>query len=156
MSGPWKSVFLFCVFLFSVSPAGAAKNCRGYLNSDEIARLKESKALVREVDLKSLDKTVQEMERSACPPMNAIIFETVARTYDDIVREKKVTEKKNKDWLYSKIQLNMAYLQLTGGQIPGDTDPLNRMIRYKLKEYLTEDILSDPRFFHKVEELLEE
>lgn len=144
--------FLFLSVAFS---AQANMGCRGYLNEDDVERIRKSRALIGNVDKRSLQRMVDDLEANGCPPMNAVIFEAIARTHDDIVREQKIVDARKEEFLYSKIKLNMAFLQLTGGQHHGDGDPLNRMIRFKLKQYLTEDVLTDPRFFHKVEELLE-
>ena len=151
-----KKLLLLIFLLLCVSPGQARENCRSSLNAQEIEHVKESKNLIRGVDKKSLQATLNELESTQCPPMNALIMEAMARTYDDIVVEQKVEEQTKKEWLYSKIQLNMAYLQLTGGQQRGDNDPLNRLIRWKLKQYLPAEIFTDPRFFHEVKELLEE
>lgn len=141
------------IFLAYSLPAGAG--CRNYLDQEDLKRVRESKPLISQVDQRSLQRMIDELEETDCPPMNAVILEAMAKTFDDIVRDQKITDQEKEDFLYSKIKLNMAYLQLTGGQIKGDKDPLNRLIRFKLKEYLTDDVLTDPRFFHKVEELLE-
>ncbi len=130
-------------------------HCRNALSDSDIAQVKESKGLIQDVDAKSLQRTLLEMEETECPTIHVFIIEAMARTYDDIVREQNVQEQKKKNWLYSKIQLNMAFLQLTGGTQKGDADPLNRLIRLKLKEYLPSGMLTHPAFFQKVEELLE-
>ena len=153
---PDRKLLLCFIFLFLfVSTTQAKENCRSSLNAQEIEHVKESKNLIKDIDKKSLQRTLNELENTECPPMNALIMEAMAKAYDDIVAEQKVEEQTKKEWLYSKIQLNMAYLQLTGGQQRGDSDPLNRLIRWKLKQYLPSEIFTDPRFFHEVKELLE-
>lgn len=143
------------VFLVCTVPAGAGQNCRPSLTEEEIGYVKESRALVSEVDPRPLQRTLDELEADRCPAIQAVIFEAMAKTYDDISRENNVAEQKKKEWLYSKIKLNMAYLQLTGGNFKGDSDALNRRIRYLLKEYLGPEVLQHPAFFQKVKELLE-
>ena len=146
-------IFVVTVVFSQATMAQAA--CRSSLTDEEIDFVKENRALVRGVDPRSLQRTVDELEADDCPAIQALIFEAMAKTYDDISRENSVAEQKKKEWLYSKIKLNMAYLQLTGGNFKGDSDPLNRRIRYLLKEYLGPEVLKHPAFFQKVKELLE-
>ncbi len=140
--------------VFSQWP-GAEAACRSSLTDEEIDFVKENRALVHEVDPRSLQKTVDELEANDCPAIQAVIFEAMAKSYDDISRENNVADQRKKEWLYSTIKLNMAYLQLTGGNFKGDGDALNRRIRYLLKEYLGPEVLTHPAFFQKVKELLE-
>ncbi|OGX06981.1 MAG: hypothetical protein A2Z88_04225 [Omnitrophica WOR_2 bacterium GWA2_47_8] len=135
--------------------AAASINCRQELSDQDIERVKASRDLLQGTDPRSLPKTLRELNRTNCPQIHAIIMEAIARTYVDIVREQKVVEQKKKDWLYSMVKLNMAYLQLTGGTYKGDNNSLNRSIRFRLKEYLPAGILTHPGFFQKVDELLE-
>lgn len=149
------NLWLVVLAVVCVLPAEAGQSCRSSLTEEEIGYVKESRTLVRDVDPRSLQKTVDELEAVECPQIQAVIFEAMAKAYDDISRENNVAEQKKKEWLYSKIKLNMAYLQLTGGNFKGDGDALNRRIRYLLKEYLGPEVLQHPAFFQKVKELLE-
>ena len=76
----------------------------------------------------------------------------MAKTYADIVREVNVEGKKKKEWLYSMVCLNMAYLQFGGSQgKSGSTTELNRLIRRKLKGYLPPNALKRDGFFYSLE-----
>lgn len=149
-------LFLFIILFYAQKPVYSQEIfCQNHLTSEDIERVKAGKNLLSEVDSKSLKETLDTFELQSCPQINAFIIEAMAKTYTDIVNEQKIEEKNRKEWLYSKIQLNMAYLQLTGGQQKGDSDPLNRLIRTKLKQFLPQNILTHPAFFHEVKELLQ-
>ena len=76
----------------------------------------------------------------------------MAKTYADIVREINVEGQKKKEWLYSMVCLNMAYLQFGGSQgKSGSTTELNRLIRQKLKKYLPPELLKQPGFAYSLE-----
>ena len=76
----------------------------------------------------------------------------MAKTYTDIVREINVKGQKKKEWLYSMVCLNMAYLQFGGSQGKyGSTTELNRLIRKKLKEYLPGDVFKQSGYLHSLQ-----
>ncbi len=136
------SLSIFFLFLFTTSVHA------GHLNETDIARLKAAKQLTRDVDQKPLQQSIKELERTPHPLLNLHMKEAMARTYADIVRDQNIDGQKRKDWLYSMVTLNMAYLQFGGSS---NTDPLNKMICRKLKEYLPKDILKDPDFLQSVD-----
>lgn len=135
---------LFIVFL--LVPSLAAGQTR--LTSAQIERLKASRQLLADVDDRSLEAGLAGLERSDFPEENLQILEAIARTYADIVKEQNVIEQKNKEWLYSMITLNAAYLQLGGIQAgqSGDT-ALNKLIRAKLKKYLSPELQQNQEIF---------
>ena len=148
---------LFLTILFLLLPClvyakmdGQTQGLSTQLTPKQFERVKVCKDLLQEVDAKSLDDMVSDVEQTSSPEENLQILEAVAQTYSEIVKEQKVEEKENKEWLHSMISLNMAYLQLGGGEGGGDT-PLNRMIRRKLKEHLSSLTMHDSALFHSLE-----
>jgi hypothetical protein len=123
-----------------------------YLTAQEIERVKAVKELLYGVDTKSLQQTINELEKSPHPLINLQMKEAMAKAYTDIVREINVEGQKKKEWLYSMVCLNMAYLQF-GGSLGkyGSTTELNRLIRQKLKEYLPPNALKQPGFVYSLE-----
>ena len=110
------------------------------------------KSLLDEVDSKSLQRTIAELEASRYPELNLQIMEAMARTYTEIVREQNVARLKDKEWLYAMIALNMANLQFGGAvEKEGRDASLNRMINRKLKEHLPSQALNHPGFSKSVE-----
>lgn len=97
-------------------------------------------------------QTTKELEKTGHPETNLCMKEAMAKTYADIVREQDVQGKGKKEWLYSMITLNMAYLQLVGTEAGGKADTaLDLLIRRKLKFYLPQDIDSKPGFRYSVD-----
>ena len=102
--------------------------------------------------MKSLWESISELEKTRHPEINLEMKEAMARTYVDIVKEINVQGQKKKEWLYSMVCLNMAYLQFGGSQgKPGSTTELNRLIRQKLKEYLPPNALQQPGYVYSLE-----
>ena len=144
-------IFGFCLILFSPVYAEDIYREGSGLTPLQIERLKVCRELLQEVDNKPLQTRIRELEKAPYPEENLQILEAVARTYDEIVREQKVEGQKNKEWLHSMITLNMAYFQLGGLHASdGNQDPLNRLIRHKLKEYLSSALLNRPEIFTSV------
>ena len=139
--------FIFLIFLFPVQLSYAQEN----LTPSQVERVKASKDLIQEVDTKSLQRTISELEDSLYPELNLQIMEAKAKAYDDIVREQKVVGLKNKQWLYSMIALNMANLQFGGKVGNGRDGSLNRLISYKLKMHLPKEVFDHPGFSKSVE-----
>jgi hypothetical protein len=110
------------------------------------------KELLAGVDTKPLWKTIDELERSRHPMVNIEMKEAMAKAFIDLSREYNIQEQKKKEWLYSMVCLNMAYLQFAGNQRnSASTTDLNKLIRQKLKEYLPSDILNQPGFIYTLE-----
>ena len=139
---------IFLLFLFPIQSSYAQDS----LTPQQVERVKVCKNLLEEIDTKSLQRTINELEKSLDPEMNLQIMEAMARTYVDIVRENNVVELKNKQWLYSMITLNMANIQFGGGVDEESRDaPLNRLIQRKLKEHLSPELMNHPGFSKSVE-----
>ena len=147
-----KQFFLFVVFMFLAGLAHAEGNyTRRHFTGQEIERVRAVKELLDGIDTKSLQETINELEKSRYPRLNLEMKEAMAKAYTDIVREIKVEGQKKKEWLYSMVCLNMAYLQFGGDQgKSGSTTELNRLIRKKLKEYLPQDVLKQPGFIYSL------
>lgn len=126
----------------------SASYARGHLNAEEVRRVREFKQLLEGVDDKTVRQAIDELEKSPHPQVNLEIKEAMARTYADIARQLKVEEKPKKEWLYSMVALNMAYLQFGGSR--GDS-PLNALICRKLKEHLPPGILKQAGFRYSLE-----
>ena len=141
------------IFIFLAASAYAQGNYRsGQLTASDIERVKVVKALLYGIDTKSLRETIDELEKTRHPQINLQIREAMAKAYTDIVSEIDVKGQKKKEWLYSMVCLNMAYLQFGGSQgKSGSTTELNRLIRRKLKEYLPPNALKRDGFFYSLE-----
>lgn len=125
----------------------------GRLTAQQIERVKVCKRLLQDVDPKSVEETVSDLESNPYPEENLQILEAVAKTYDDIVREKSVVEMRHKNGLYEMITMNMAYLQLGGvNSGTGTREPLYHLIQKKLKQYLPLDLLKHSGIFQPIDE----
>jgi hypothetical protein len=137
------------IFVFLATSAHAYGS---HLTLQEIERVKAFKGLLGGIDKKSLWETINELERSRHPQVDLEMKEAMAKAYTDIAREFNVEGQKKKEWLYSMVCLNMAYLQFAGKQgNSASTTDLNKLIRQKLKEYLPSDILNQPGFIYSLE-----
>ena len=141
------------VFLSLAGAAHAqADFARRHLTSSEVQRLKAAKELLDGVDRQSLRATIAELEKTRHPEVNLEMKEAIARAFTDIVKDINVEGQKKKEWLYSMVCLNMAYLQFGGSQGKvGSTTELNRLIRQKLKEYLPANVVKQPGFIYSLE-----
>lgn len=122
------------------------------LTGQDILRVKAYKHMIRDIDDKSLQHTLDELEKAEYPEVALALKEAMAKAYVDIVREQNVQELKKKQWLYSMVNLNMAYLQFVGLKPTSrNTDPLNKLIRQRLKTYLSPHIINQPGFHCSIE-----
>ena len=127
-------------------------SCRGALSDKQREIVRESKALLGDVHGRTLEATLNDMNRTDCPVIQVLILEAEAKTYVDLTREYELKDKKARERLYQKIQMNMAYLQFTAGKTQGDDSSLNRLIRQKLRFYLPSEVLEHPGFYAPVEQ----
>jgi hypothetical protein len=132
-------LLILIIALFLSSSAYAQSR---YLTQQDIQRVREVKQLLNGIDKESLQQTINDLEKTRYPQINLQIREAMAKTYTDIAQEFNVTGQKKKEWLYSMVCLNMAYLQFGGdqGNSRNSTD-LNRLIRQKLNGYLPLKVL---------------
>ena len=146
--------FLLLITLVSISGAVNAQEYYGHrhLTSQEIDRVRQVKELLSGVDTKPLRETIKEIEKSKHPQTNIELQEAMAHAFLDIAKENNVEGIKKKQWLYSMVCLNMAYLQF-GGTLGkyGSTTELNRLIRQKLIAYLPRNINTQPGFLNSLE-----
>jgi hypothetical protein len=99
-----------------------------------------------------LRATIDEVEKAPHPLINLQMKEAMAKAYTDIVKEINVEGQKKKEWLYSMVCLNMAYLQFGGSPGKyGSTTELNRLIRQKIIQYLPVNALKQPGFVYSLE-----
>lgn len=145
----YRRLLFLIIFIFLAASAHAQGD---FPTPQDIERVKAVKAFLYGIDTKSLRETIDELEKTRHPQINLQIREAMAKTYTDIVREINVKGQKKKEWLYSMVCLNMAYLQFGGSQgKSGSTTELNRLIRQKLKKYLPPNVLKQPGFFYSLE-----
>ncbi len=130
-------------------PRARKATVRLNLSEQEIARIKAFKQLIRDVDTKTLQQTVDEVERADDPGLELAMQEAIAKTYADTAREQKVSDQKQKEWLFSMVTINMAYLQF-GAKNDESGNALNRLIRRKLREYLPPEVLDRPGFRYEI------
>ncbi len=124
-----------------------------HLTPSEIERLKACQESLIGVDLKSLEQSITELEKTAYPQINLQIKEAMVRTYQTIAEEQGVSDLAKKKWLYSMVALNMAYLQFGGERPPkGQSAVLNSIIIKKLKENLPAELINKPGFLYTMEE----
>ena len=141
------------IFLFLATSAYAEGSYSSkHLTAQEIERVRVVKGLLSGIDTKPLRETIAELEKTRHPEISLEMKEAMAKAFTDIVRDINVEGQKKKEWLYSMVCLNMAYLQFGGAQGKyGSTTELNRLIRQKLKEYLPPNALKQSGFFYSLE-----
>ena len=123
------------------------KHTKQHLTTFDIQRLKTLKQSLDGVDQKTLQQSIDELERTSYPQLNLSIKEAMAKTYMDLVNQENVKGQAKKQWLYSMIALNMAYLQFAGEKdSAAGAKNLNKLIRHKLKEHLPAYIFNQPGF----------
>ncbi|HSV43575.1 MAG TPA: hypothetical protein VLJ10_03385 [Candidatus Bathyarchaeia archaeon] len=120
------------------------------LGARERERIRAMKDIVRGVDGKTLEQTIRDIENADDPQLELQIKEAIAKTYADIVLQEKVVDQKQKEWLYSMITINMAYLQF-GGSGDDSGNGLHRLIRNKLRDYLPPEVWTRPGFLQTIE-----
>jgi hypothetical protein len=144
--------FLIVLLLLPASVRADGDYRLKHLTASELERVKAVKELLSDVDTRSFKDTVHELEKARDPQISLEMKEAMARAYTDIVKEIKVEGQKKKEWLYSMVCLNMAYLQFGGSQGKyGTTTELNRLIRQKLIHYLPQNALKQPGFVYSLE-----
>lgn len=148
-----KYWFTVLILVLLTAGAGAEGNYRmAHLSFSDIERVRAAKELISEVDRKSLQETIHELEKSHNPKSDLLMKEAMAKTYRDIVKEIQVEGQSKREWLYSMVCLNMAYLQFGGGAGKAtDTTSLNRLIRQKLIAYLPSHALTQKGFFYSLD-----
>lgn len=141
-----KKIFLVIAVLLLASQTFAA----GRLSPSEIERVKAAKQLIADVDKKSLEVSIRELEKAVDPQMSLEISEAIAKVYAEVAAEKNVTDQATKEWLFGMVSLNMANLQF-GGRQSGNNTSLNGLITRRLTQYLPPEIFDNPNFHVSVE-----
>lgn len=121
------------------------------LSPVQMERLKVAKNFLEQVDTKSLEETKQGFLKNRFIEENLQIYEAVANTYRDMITEYPVETLAKRKWLYSMVLLNLAYFQFGGGDSEENQSGLNIVIRRKLKQYLSTDVLNNPDIFYSLE-----
>ncbi len=139
-----KNIFILILLLGFVLPSiTLAKS----LSKENIDRLKNIKQSLVDIDGKTLQQTINEVEKSKHPEIQLSIKEAMAKTYIEIVQEQNVQGLSKRKWLYSMVALNMAYLQFGGDKdSAGNASNLNKLIRSKLRSHLPSGIMQQPGF----------
>ncbi len=143
----WVVVAMISSLMFSPRAFGEGKVSR--LSFEQMERVRACKRLIDGADGKPLEQTVRDLERTPYIEENLLILEAVAKTYSEIALKYEVAGKGRKEWLHSMVMLNMAYLQLGGGEQDG-TSALNMLIGRKLVEYLPPDLFRNPEIFQSL------
>ena len=124
----------------------------GHLTSEEIERLKECKRLMQDADETSFAEALATIEKSPYPHDSLQLLEAAAETYTEIVKEQNIIEQKRKEFLLTKINFNMAYLQLAGVDTEQQQDTaLNKMIRWKLRQHILSSLKEHSPLFNPLE-----
>ena len=144
-------LFILFQFFCTTSQAQEAYSSQ-HLTQQDIGRLRVVKELLDGVDKESLRTTIQELDKARHPQINLLMKEAMAKAYVDIVQSEGVQGLSKKEWLYSMICLNMAYLQFGGSSGKrGSTTELNRLIRKKLIQYLPPNALKETGFVYSLD-----
>jgi hypothetical protein len=133
---PYISLVLF--LLLSTSAFAGGK-----LSPSEIERVKAFKQLIVDVDKKSVEQTIRQIEKGDDPHFVLQIQEIIAKVYSDIIRDNEVKDTGKREWIYGLVALNMANLQFGG---TAGRDSMNAMIRKRLQDNLPHSVLSHPDF----------
>ncbi len=145
----YRRFFLVLIVVLLFGPSAYARTIS--LSSQDIERVKAVKVLLGGVDKKTLPETIHDLEKARRPQIDLELMEAMAHAYTDIVAEINVEGEKKKEWLYSMVCLNMAYLQFGGSQgKSGTTTELNRLIRQKLIKYLPPNALKQRGFVYSL------
>lgn len=143
-----KKIYYLFMLMFTVPSVSLAAS--KYLSAADIDHVKAIKAMISDVDHKPLAAWIDELQSSRYPQLNISIKEAMAKAYVDIVRDQGVVGLKKKEWLYSMIALNMAYMQFGGGD-SNQAPELDKLIRRKLKSYLPPGIVDKQGFHYSLE-----
>ena len=144
----FRLIILFSFFICTVSLSFA-----GPLNPQQLERLKETKTILADVNHEPLKDTVKWISSQRNPEIHLEMEEAIAQAYAKLLEDQKLTKTNDKNWLYAKIKLNLAYLQFTSGDmnVTGNDDAVNRLIQKTLKEFLSPEIYAHPGFSKSVE-----
>jgi len=144
------------IFVISVSGlnsvAMAGPSCSQSLTPQQVEQVRMFKQALAQVDHESLEATVEEFNKSACPAIRVLMLDAMTRTYADLIRDYDLIDQDARVRLYDKIKMNMAYMQFTGGRGRCKGSGLNCLIQDKLKTYLPSWLLDHPQFYVSIDE----
>ena len=120
------------------------------LEASQVERIHKVQSLLGEVDGRGAQEIINDLNASASPEGQLQILEAASWTYRDLVEQLKVEGPSRKQWLYSMVLLNVAYLQF-GGDINAYDSDLNVLIRKKLKSYMSDALIQQSGLFHSLE-----
>ena len=145
------SLHFICIIcmIFSITPVFG----NGILSPLQRQRVEQCCIILAEVDKQGLESRLRHLEEHPHLEENIVILEALARTYQEIVQEQGVDNQKTKEWLYSKVLLNIGYLQLGGLHINKRDTVLNKLIRHKFKKYISAEILNNEDIFYSLDYL---
>ena len=118
----------------------------------QVERIKQAQHLLAEVELRSTEEIVIDLNQATYPEGQLQILEAVAKTYRDMIHHYDVKTLAKKEWLHSMILLNMAYFQFGGADEDQYATMLNVAIRRKLKSYMSKELTGHPGLFHSLQE----
>jgi hypothetical protein len=136
--------------IFFLALCGSAYAAQPF-SAGQLDRLRAAKRLLSDVDSRSFSETLQDLQKTSFSEGHLQVLEAVAQTYAEIAREYDVETPERKKWLYGMVQLNLAYLQLGGGEEQATASALNTLIQRKLLRHLPPETLSDPRLVQPLE-----
>ncbi len=159
----YKKIFRF-IFVLSVGMLGFAcpvqaqayhgrETAASRLTEQQFERVKQCARLLMDIKSQSVDGMLTRLEASSDPEANLQILEAIAKTYVRLVSDLKIEKAEDKESLYGRISLNMAFLQM-GGVNPAageSRQPLNRLILRTLRSYLSEALIRNSDLFYTLE-----
>jgi hypothetical protein len=105
-----------------------------------------------DVDKRSAQEIVNDLNAAKSPEGQLQILEAVAQTYRDMAAQYEVTSQARKEWLHSMILLNVAFYQFGGIDDDKSETMLNVAIRRKLKSYFSDDLMNRSGLFYSLDE----
>jgi len=139
----------FIIFVLPIS-AQAQEYHHHYLTLEQIQRVRVVKDSLSGVNTQSVMEMIKDLEKSRYPEINLEIKEAEAHAFNDIVVQQDVQDQHKKQWLYSMVCLNMAYLQFSGTAPGSNTTSLNMLIRQELQKYLPAAVLNKSGFLYSL------
>jgi hypothetical protein len=124
------------------------------LTPRDMERLKEAKAILADAEPRPLDAVADQLTKTGSPYENLQIYEVVALTFQDIIREHgaEVKGRDGRQRLLEKVKMNLAYFQLGGPDVEAEgEDGLNILIRRKLKDHMPKELWGNPKLFHSLD-----
>ena len=144
-----KTFVCFILFILLAFPVMGDAD----LTQSERKRLTEAKALLMDVESRSVDDLMNKFAETGLAREQLQIYEAIAATFRDIIDQYGKKSLRSRKKVIEKIRMNMAYFQLGGSRAEqkGGSE-LDRLIQRKLKQYLPEEIWDNTKLFHSLGE----